>query len=124
MLAGVLLMISSCNCGRTADAGTDEGETKAGYMDRYEAANAISNSTTKDEALAAVAVDAAKGGDGEVVKKSVQSISNSAANDTAASTAAVALANVGKGKEAREVAQMIHNSAKKDDTLAKIAKGG
>jgi hypothetical protein len=123
MIVGALLTLPACS-GKDSEAPKGDGSGKASLSSRYEAARTISNSARKDEALAAVAVDAAREGDAAVVKKCIQSISATTAKDEAAFSAAVALAKNDKGQEAKEVAQMISNVARKDEALAKIAKGG
>jgi hypothetical protein len=122
IIVGAFLLLPACS-GKNAEVPKDDGLGKASLASRYEAAKAISSTAKKDQALAAVAADAATEGDAAVVKKCLQSINSTAAKDDAAFTAAVALAKVGKGEEAKEVAQMINSTARKDEALAKIAGG-
>jgi hypothetical protein len=122
-----LLLLPACGGRDTAppSAGTTPGKSNnVSLADRHEAAAAIHNGAQRDQALAAVAVDAGRAGDAEIAKKSVQAINNTNVRDDAAFNTAVELARAGKGQDATAVAQMINNSTKKDEALAKIAKGG
>jgi len=122
VMMGALLSLPACG-GRDNEVANINGSGKGELSSRYEAAKAINSVKTRDEALSAVAGDAAKEGDAGVVKKCIQSINNVSARDDAAFTAAIALAKIGKGQEAKEVAQMINNVTRRDEALAKIAKG-
>ena len=99
------------------------GHASRDYASRFEAASAITNSGERDKALTAVAIDAAKGGDGETVKKCVAAFSNSSTRDDSAYKAAVELSRSGYIADAKAVAEMIGSSSKRDDALSAIAKG-
>jgi hypothetical protein len=119
---GALLSLPACG-GRDNEVANVNGSGKGGLSSRYEAAIAINSIAKRNEALSAVARDAAKEGDAGVVKKCIQSINSISVRDDAAFTAAIALAQFGKGQEAKEVAQTINDITRRDEALAKIAKG-
>ena len=122
VMMGALLSLPACG-GRDNEVANVNGSGKGDLSSRYEAAKAINGVATRDEALTAVARDAAKEGNAEVVKKCIQSINNISVRDDVAFAASIALSKLGKGQEAKEVAQMINNITRKDEALAKIAKG-
>ena len=122
VLMGALLSLPACG-GRDNEVANVNGSGKGGLSSRYEAAIAINSIAKRNEALSAVARDAAKEGDAGMVKKCIQSINNISVRDDAAFTAAIALAQFGKGQEAKEVAQTINDITRRDEALAKIAKG-
>lgn len=111
----------------TLAAGCDFGKSVSGssspFQAKLEAAQAITNTSTRDVALAKVAEDAAAGGDAAVADKAVGKITNTSQHDTAAAAAALKLAAVGKPDEAKDLAKKIINTSARDDALAKIAKG-
>jgi len=122
VIMSALLLLPACG-NRDNEVMHVSESGKSDLSSRYEATKAINSVAKKDEALSAVARDAAKEGDAEIVKKCIQSINSISARDDAAFTAAIALAQFGKGQEAKEVAQMINSIARRDEALAKIAKG-
>jgi hypothetical protein len=116
VVVGLSVMLTGCG---SREAPWEPG----GFGSRLDAAKAINNSATRDEALRQVAIDAAASEDGDTARKAVEAINNSATKDAAASRAALRLAKVGRGDDANAVARLIGNSALRDSTLAKIAKG-
>jgi hypothetical protein len=93
------------------------------FKGKLDAALAINNNLQKDAALAAVAKEAAVGGDAEVTKAALHKISNNLTRDQAACECAVKLAKGGKSAEGTEVAKTIDNNLMRDATLSKLATG-
>jgi hypothetical protein len=108
----------SIGCG-----GKQPASAPSPFRDRLDAAVAIQNSFEKDNALVAVAKEAAAGGDTGVANDALDKIANSFTKDNTAAECALKLAKAGKGAEATKVAQKISNSFTRDATLAKLAKG-
>src|SRR5262245_5414381 len=115
-----LAVISSTGCPSSKPPGPSGAESLAGRLD---AAKAITNSTTRDDALAKLATDAAAGGDAAIVKKALGEIHLTTKKDEAAAKAALKLAKEGNVDDANAVARMISITTTKDKTLEKIAKG-
>jgi hypothetical protein len=115
-LTGFLGLSIGCG-GKQADSATSP------FRDRLDAAAAIQNSFEKDNALVAVAREAAAGGDTGVAHDALDKIANTFTKDNTAAECALKLAKAGKGAEATKVAQKISNSFTRDATLAKLAKG-
>lgn len=90
---------------------------------RLDAALGISHTASRDEALAAVANDAARAGEGEIVRTAIQGISNTSTADQAAATSARELARRGAPAFATDVAKLIQHSSTRDEVLHDIAKG-
>ena len=112
---GVAVGLGGCGKPRPAtDSASD-------FQARLDAALEISNMSTRDDALAALAVAAAEAGDGEVTLGAVQGISNMSTKDDAAARAAVQLSGTGQEKAAVEVARQISNLSTRDATLQAIA---
>ena len=107
-------------CGGGGDIPTGDSASFAG---RLEAAKAITNATNRDKSLAALAVEAAKAGEGDIAKQSVGSIVSGTVKDEAAYDAAVALARLGKTDDAKKVADLMISTTRKDKAMAKIAEG-
>lgn len=91
---------------------------------RLEAAKAITFSNDRDQALSAVARDAAKAGDAPVTKAALGSINFTAVKDETAADCALKLAAAKQGTAANEVANMISFTTIRDATLKKLASGG
>jgi hypothetical protein len=123
LMACVALLMTGCKPGnstRPLDAPPISIELKA----RLEAAKAITFSTDRDQALAAVARDAAKAGDAPVTKSALGSINFSAVKDETAADCALKLAAAKQGAAANEVANLISFTTVRDATLKKLASGG
>ena len=90
---------------------------------RYAAAAAITSFGTKDIAMAALARDAARGGNVEIVKKALASISSFSTKDEAAVGAAQELAKVGLRAEALEITRVISSFSKRDAILRELTEG-
>ena len=97
--------------------------TPADFAARLEAAETIQSVSEHDNALADLAKDAAKAGDGSITKNAIDGIHTSNLHDTAAAEASVLLARGGKSADALAVAKSIRQSSLRDKTLATIAKG-
>ncbi len=89
---------------------------------RLAAAEAINNFAKRDEILAGLARDAAKGSDVASTKRALEGITNLAMKDNAANDSAQALAGLGLLPAAVDVAEFMTNLARKDQTLAVLAK--
>jgi hypothetical protein len=86
-----------------------------------EAAAELNFYTAKDRALAGIAIDAAKAGDVEVVKKAVRQMTEFTKADTAKHDAALLLAKHGLRKQAIEIAKDITQVNVRDQTLSELA---
>ena len=122
----ILIVFVVCGCGgRGATNATTGGKTdNSGFVGRLEAAKAIVHATNRDTSLAALAVEAAKAGEGAVAKQCVESIVSATVKDDAGYDAALALARAGKAEDAKLVAVLIIHATRKDKAMAKIAEGG
>ena len=89
---------------------------------RLEAATGITGNTERDAALAKVAQDAARAGEVEIVRDTLQSIVGSETRDQAALASARSLAQVGLKKPAVEIAKSITGSTLRDLALAELAR--
>jgi hypothetical protein len=123
LIACVVLLMAGCKqdgSTRPSDSVPISIELKA----RLEAAKAITFSTDRDQALSAVARDAAKAGDATVTKAALGSINFTAVKDETAADCALKLAAAKQGTAANEVANMISFTTIRDATLKKLASGG
>ncbi len=93
------------------------------YSSRLAAALTINTISTRDDALAGLAVDAARGGNADVADQAVQAINAISTKDQAAGDAARALARGGLRDRALKMAQTINTIETRDAALADIAKG-
>jgi thioredoxin-like negative regulator of GroEL len=112
----VLVLVIGCRAKQPASA-----EQMAGRLD---AATAMSNVSQRNDALAAVALDAADAGEGGIVKRAVGQISNVSQQNDVAYSCALKLAERGKSQEATAIAKMISNVSKQNEALRRIAEGG
>ena len=122
-----LLVVFVGGCGGRGGSNTTTGDTKqdnASFAGRLEAAKAIVHATQRDTSLAALAIESAKAGEGDVAKQCVQSIVSATVKDDAGYNAAIALARAGKTEDAKGVADLIIHATRKDEAMAKIAEGG
>ena len=90
-------------------------------VNRFQAAAAISDVATRDNALAQVAWLAAQNGDGRTVLNCVGAMSQSPTRDNAAYQCSARLAEDGWVQQATVVAQAIGDSTVRDRALSKIA---
>lgn len=90
--------------------------------DRLEAASNVNDVIERDSLLAAIAADAARAGDTEVIEKSLGQMINLTQRDTATRDAAIQLAKDGLRKQAIELAKGMSNFTARDRTLAELAR--
>ena len=88
---------------------------------RLEAASNMMESTGKDKALAAIAVDAAQAGAAEIARQTIQEMMSMSLRDETMQKTALVLAKHGLRKQAIEMAKGIANTATRDQTLAELA---
>lgn len=123
LLIGCVALLAGCKPGGSApplDTASGATELKA----RFDAAKAITFSGDRDQALSAVARDAAKAGDPAVTKSALNAINFTAVKDETAADCALKLAAAKQGTAANEVAGMITFTTIRDATLKKLATGG
>jgi len=96
--------------------------SRQSLSERLEAANGISNMQGRDRSMAAVARDAARSGEVEVLQQALGGISNLNDRDEISRQAALALAKSGQRKRAIEIANGISSQNVRDQTLSELAK--
>jgi len=101
--------------------GCGSNSTPEKLQGRFNAANAISDTSKRDSALITVAKDAAEVGNGEVAKNAVLKISNLIRRSSTAAEVAVALADAGELDAAAEVAKQIAETEQRNKILEQIA---
>ena len=95
--------------------------SREALSERLEAASSINNYIDKEQPLAAVAIDAAKAGEVEIVKKSIAQIYTRTKRDDTTHEAALLLAKRGLRKQAIELAKGIYDMATRNQTLSELA---
>jgi len=90
---------------------------------RLDAALSMSNLNQRDEALKAVAENAASAGQAELVKQALGKFTNLNVKDEVAAACALKLSAAGHAQEGVEVAKMMTNINMRDEALRKIAQG-
>ncbi len=90
---------------------------------RIDAARAITNFSTRDAALSAIAIDAANELDVEHTIKALNMITNFSTRDNTAERCVTPFVNRDMVEEARNIANRITNFSIRDRTLARIAQG-
>ena len=119
-LAGIAALFAGCASHR------DQGGPMAGsapeLVNRFEAAAAIGEIATRDQALADVAWLGAQAGDGRAVLKCLKAMSAPPMRDQAAYQCSARLADGGWVQEGVAVAQTIAEPGLRDRALSKIAK--
>ncbi len=123
LLAVCALLAVGCKPGDLPQSSSRPSSANGDLKARLEAAKAITFTSDRDQALAAVARDAAKAGDASVTKSALGGIVFTSAKDEAAAECALKLAGAGRGAEANEVAHMITFTGVRDATLKKLATG-
>jgi len=98
--------------------GNDMAEVLA---ERLEAASGITDVNEKDKPLAAVALDAAKAGQAEIVKKALAQMLDLSERSATTHDAALLLAKQGLRKPAIEMAKAIPDLNVRDQTLSELA---
>ena len=88
---------------------------------RMEAAAMISDQEQKSQALSATAIDAAKSGEVEIARRSLQQMSAKHWKDDAAAQAARSLSKRGVRKQAFEIAREIADLETRNQTLVELA---
>ncbi|MGP8202188.1 MAG: protein kinase domain-containing protein [Limisphaerales bacterium] len=88
---------------------------------RLAAASVIYEAEPKDKSLAAVAADAAKAGEVDLVKDALQNMYETSRRNQAAHDSALLLAKRGLREQAIEIAQSINESSIRDQTLSELA---
>jgi hypothetical protein len=89
--------------------------------DRLAAASAIGNGEARDKALGAVAVDAAKAGNVELVNEAIRKMADFGRRGQAAHESALQLAKHGLRTQAIEIARGISDGELRDQTLTELA---
>jgi predicted Ser/Thr protein kinase len=89
---------------------------------RLDAASAIATSSGRDIALSAVAKDAARQGQPEIVQRAIQSLTAPFTRDDVSRECALLLAKRGFRKQAVDIAKNITTSSTRDQTLLDLAK--
>lgn len=123
LFTAIALLGTVTGCAHRDAATTAPAASQMNLQGRLDAALGISSITEKDDALKAVASDAARAGDGQVATRALDAMTLVTAKDDAAYDVAVELARKGKGSEATQAANMISSVTRKDEALSKIAKG-
>lgn len=117
---------SPSSAGAANEAGVTpptSSQSSPDFSGRLGAALGIFDSNEKDQALAAVARDAADAGDAATVEQALTGMFDTTLKDQAAYSAALRLAKVQKSAAATATANAIFDSTLRDKTLSKIAKG-
>jgi serine/threonine protein kinase len=105
---------------RNAVLRDSEKVSKDILTERLTTASMINDIELRDKSIAAVASDAAKAGEVDLVKQSLEKMSFPARNQTAQASA-IELANQGLRKQALEIATAIEDRELRDKTLAALA---
>jgi len=113
----VLLLCLLAGCKKSEPSRTEDLQPRLG------AAMQINSVKDRDDALKAVAVDAASLGAGDIVKQAVGAINNVSLHDETASDCALRLAKARQGNAAKDVAQEINSVQLRDRTFKKMAEG-
>jgi hypothetical protein len=108
---------------RAENAAEASAENQPDFSGRLEAAKAISNTDMRDDALSAVAQDAAEAGAAEAAREALTGITDVETRNGLAETVALKLAEAGQEGPAVEVARGIHDVEKRNEVLARIAAG-
>jgi hypothetical protein len=118
------LLMAGCKPGRSgASSASARTPATVDFKARLDAAKGITFANERDQALAAVAKDAARGGEASVTKQAVANIMFTTAKDETAADCALKLAAAGQGAAANDVARMITFTTVRDATLKKLAAG-
>jgi len=108
-----------------ADEGAAVSEERKALQERLtgrmEAASGIADLSAKGQSLAAVSIDAAKAGEAEIAKHSLQQIADLTLRDQTAQQSAHLLASRGLTKPAIEIAKSISDPNLRDQVLIELA---
>jgi predicted Ser/Thr protein kinase len=104
-------------------AGSDGTNTnlRESLSERMDAASIIGDKETRDKLLAAVATDAAKGGDVDLVKDVLRRLTDRSERIDTSHGAALLLARRGLRKQALEIAKSIEDADTRDKVLSELA---
>ena len=119
-VATVALLAGGCIRQETR---VDPASEPGSLATRLEAARAMTFMNERDEALGAVARDAARVGNVEVTKSALKNMTFMNAKDDAAADCAYALSEAGQPAAAVEVARTMTFMHKRDQVLKKLAVG-
>jgi hypothetical protein len=119
MLAGIAPLFAGCASHRDQRGPVTASSPE--LVSRFEAAAAITDSATRDQALAKVAWLGAQAGDARVVLNCLGAMGDSPTRDQAAYQCSGRLAEDGWVPQAVAVARMISDSTVRDRALSKIA---
>jgi hypothetical protein len=119
MLAGVAALFAGCASHR--DQPGPVTASSPDLVSRFEAAAAITDGATRDQALAKVAWLGAQDGDARLVLKCLGAMSDSSVRDQAAYQCSGRLAEDGWVQQAIAVTRTISDSTVRDRALSKIA---
>ncbi len=116
-LSASLLLIATAGCSN------DQKLFGPSLMPRAQAAEMISDTSRRDDALRAVALDAVHDGDAVVANEAIDHMTPSALRDDVASRCALWLAHHWRAGEGASIAKKIGDTSRRDQTLAEIALG-
>jgi predicted Ser/Thr protein kinase len=105
----------------TSVTNNSRNDTREIFSSRLEAAHGINDMTTRDRALAAVAIDAAKAGEGEIAQQAAEQIFDMTARDSTIHQAVLLLTKRGLRKQAVDLAKRINDMTQRDQTLSELA---
>jgi len=111
----------SSNALEAAVSGEAPKISRETLRERLKAASVIYESAAKDKSLAALAADAAKAGEVDLVKDSLQQMSETSRRSQAAHDSALLLARRGLREQALEIAKNIVENKVRDQTLSELA---
>jgi hypothetical protein len=109
-------------CGTNQESG-DRHASPEQLKSRLDAASSMTNLNYRDDALKAIADDAANAGQAEFVKQALSKMTNLNDRDTAVISCALKLSAAGQDQAAVEIAKTIVDLNKRDEVLRKMAKG-
>jgi len=106
-----------------AGCGRDAKQTPEQLKGRLDAAMGLTDPDKRNDALKAVAEDAAESGVGEIAQAATQRITDHDRQNQVAGTCALKLADHGDTKSATAVAGLITDPDRRNEVLGKISKG-
>ena len=98
-------------------------QSPAALAARFDAASSLSSVNERESVFAKLCIDAAKAGDGKLVKKALDNVSSVNTREQCMYRAALALAQAGNTEDAVVLAKSISSVNQREQALAKIAKG-
>jgi hypothetical protein len=100
-----------------------ESAVKPNFGSRFEAASELASDNLREQAFAKLAIDAAKGGDVVIAKKSLDRITADKLREDITYQFVVIFGKAGKSDQALEFARALKSDNQRQDALAKIANG-